>query len=119
MTSIAIAATTAYRAKVALRAAEGGQMPRAAELGFGSGDAPYTLSDTALAAQWLRVPTVNTTAGPVLTVTGVLSGTQAGANTLREVGVFDEEGTLMGRRVLTPKELEPETQLEFEIIFQY
>ncbi|WP_417539568.1 hypothetical protein [Marinobacter sp.] len=119
MTSIAIAATTAYRSKVALRAAEGGQMPRASELGFGSGAAPYTLGDTTLAAEWLRVPTTNTTAGPVLTVTGVLSGAQAGASILREVGVFDEEGTLMGRRVLTPKELEPETQLEFEIIFQY
>lgn len=119
MTSIAIAATTAYRAKVALRAAQGGQMPRAAELGFGSGAAPYTLSDTGLAAEWLRVPTTNTADGPVLTVAGVLSGTAAGSNILREVGVFDDEGTLMGRRVLTPKELEPETQLEFEITFQY
>lgn len=119
MTSIAIAATTAYRTKVAERAAQGGQMPRAAQLGFGSGEAPYALSDTGLAAEWLRVPATNTAVGPVLTVAGVLSGAAAGSNVLREVAVFDDEGTLMGRRVLNPKELEPETQLEFEITFQY
>lgn len=119
MSTIAIAATTAYRSKVALAAAQGGPLPRAAHLAFGAGDRPYTLSDTALQSEWLRVPTTNTTSGPLLTVAGVLSGAVAGLNTLREVGVLTEDGTLMGRRVLTPKSLEPETQLEFEITFQY
>lgn len=119
MSTIAIAATNAYRSAVALAAAEGGFLPRAEYIAFGSSSAPYTLDDTALAAEWLRVPVTNTTSGPLLTVAGVLSGAAAGLNVLREVGVIAADGTLMGRRVLTPKELEPETQLEFEITFQY
>lgn len=119
MSTLAIAATQAYRSRVALAAANGGNLPAAAFLAFGSGDAPYTLDDIALAAEWLRVPTSNTTDGPLLTVSGVLDGAAAGLNVLREVGVFAADGTLMGRRVLTPKELEPGTVLEFEITFQY
>ncbi|MFC0708834.1 hypothetical protein ACFSVK_19365 [Azorhizophilus paspali] len=119
MSTLAIAATTAYRSRVALAAAEGGPLPRAAWLAFGADDSPYSLDDTALGAEWLRVATTNVTDGPLLTVTGVLDGAAAGLNVLREVGVFAADGTLMGRRVLTPKELEPGTVLEFEITFQY
>lgn len=119
MSTIAVATTNTYRAKVALAAAEGGTLPKASHLAFGSGDTPYTLDDNTLDSEWLRVPTTNTTSGPLLTVSGVLLGADAGLNVLREIGVFCADGTLMGRRVLSPKELEPETRLEIEIQFQY
>lgn len=119
MSTIAVATTAAYRAKVASAAAEGGLLPKASYLAFGSGDTPYSIDDTALENEWLRVPTTNTATGPLLTVTGVLLGAEAGLNVLREIGVVCEDGTLMGRRVISHKELEPETRLEFEITFQY
>lgn len=114
-----IITANAYRSRVALAAAEGGLMPRAAFMAFGAGSSPYQISDTGLEAEWLRVPVINTTDGPLLTVSGLLSGGDAGSNVLREVGVFTDDGVLMGRRVLSAKELEPETRLEFEITFQY
>jgi hypothetical protein len=102
----AIAATAAYRNKVATAAATGAALPKAAWLAFGSGDAPYSPDvDTALQAEFLRVATSNEVSGPSLTVRGVLSGAA--------------DGTLMGRRVVAPKELEPETEIEFEIVFEY
>lgn len=119
MSTTAIAATTAYRHQVALRAANGGALPAAAWIAFGTGARPYTLDDTALEAEFFRVPANNSVAGVQMTVAGVLTGIDAGAHVLREVGVFSADGTLMGRRVLTPKELEPETQLEIELVFQY
>jgi hypothetical protein len=54
-----------------------------------------------------------------MTVRGVVSGEDVGENAVREVGVFAADGTLMGRRVVAPKELEPETEIEFELVFEY
>lgn len=116
----AIAATAAYRNKVATAAATGDALPKAAWLAFGSGDAPYSPDvDTALQAEFFRVATANEVSGPSLTVRGVLSGQAAGENIVREVAVIAADGTLMGRRVVAPKELEPETEIEFEIVFEY
>lgn len=115
-----IAATTAHRQSVALAVAKGGAMPRAAWLAFGGSERPYDpANDKALGAEFLRVTAICTVAGPRLTVSGVLTGAAAGSNIVREVGVFADDGTLMGRRVFRPKELEPETEIEFELIFEY
>jgi hypothetical protein len=35
------------------------------------------------------------------------------------VGAFASDGTLVGRRVIAPKEFEPETEMDFELTFQY
>lgn len=118
-TPLPMISTTAYRSHIALAAAQGGPMPHAAFMAFGAGASPYQISDTQLEDEWHRVATINLSDGPLLTVTGLLSGVDAGSNVLREVGVFTQDGVLMGRRVLTAKELEPETRLEFEITFQY
>ncbi len=63
--------------------------------------------------------TTNSVTGPELTVSAVLTGTAAAGHTLREVGVFAADGTLMGRRVLAPKAFEPDTGFELDIIFEY
>ena len=70
MAQQAIAVTHAYRNRVALAAANGTALPRAAFMAFGSGSRPY-------------------------------------------------DGTLMGRRVLAPKEFEPDTEFELSLIFEY
>lgn len=119
MSTTAIAATKTYRHKVALSAATGAALPKAAWVAFGAGARPYTLDDVELESEFCRVPADNRVAGVQMTVAGVLTGVAAGAHVLREVGVFSADGTLMGRRVFTPKELEPETQLEIELVFQY
>lgn len=119
MSTTAIAATNLYRNKVAIAAAGSGPMPQATHVAFGDGDAPYTLDDTELAGEFLRMASVNTVDGVMLTVLATITGAQAGAHVLREVGVFAEDGTLMGRRVLAPKEFETEMQLDFELTFQY
>ncbi|MBP9526915.1 MAG: phage tail protein [Laribacter sp.] len=120
MTQQAIAVTHDYRHKVALAAANGTAVPRAAFMAFGSGSRPYAPeTDTALEAEFVRVPTTNSVTGPELTVSAVLTGTAAAGHTLREVGVFAADGTLMGRRVLAPKAFEPDTGFELDIIFEY
>lgn len=115
-----IAAATAYRHRIALAVAEGGSIPKAAYLAFGSGDRPYSPdTDTALQAEFLRVACTTSVDGVRLTVTGVLKGSATGLNVTREVAVFAADGTLMGRRVVAAKELEPETEITFELVFEY
>lgn len=117
---VPIAATIAYRSLVALAAANGTAVPRAAFMAFGTGDDAYSPdTDTALRAEFLRVPTTNSPVGPSLAVIAVLQGVAAGNNIVREVAVIASDGTLMGRRVVAPKQLEPETEIEFELIFEY
>lgn len=117
--TIAIAATYAYRYKVRHAAAVGGDLPRAAFMAVGSGNRPYTLDDTAMEAEWLRIAVNYAESGVMLTLTGTITGVQAGSNIIREVGIFANDGTLMGRRVVSAKELEPESEIEFELVFQY
>lgn len=116
----AIAVTTAYRTIVALAAANGTIIPAAAWVAFGRGDTAYNPeTDTGLEDEFLRVPSVNVADGPILTVRGTLEGLVAGSNITREVAAIAADGTLMGRRVIAPKELEPESSIEFEIVFEY
>lgn len=119
MSTTAIAASNAYRKKVALAAATGGALPKIAYLAFGTGDRPYTLDDTGLHQQFLVVAAQTVVSGVLVTAKSVLTGAQLGQRTLREVGVLAQDGTLLGRRVLLPKQLEPEAQIEFELTFQY
>lgn len=119
MSTTAIAATNAYRARIALAAATGAAIPRASHLAFGTGARAYTVDDTDMDAEFARLDATATTVGPTLTVSAVLLGPTVADRTLREVGVFASDGTLMGRKVITPKQFEPETQMEFALNFEY
>ncbi len=119
MSTTAIACTTAYRNKVALAAANGSALPKISHMAFGTGSAPYAVSNTALAAEFLRIPATVSVAGVTLTALATLLGSAVGSRTVQEVGVFAQDGTLVGRRVFAPKAFEPETQMEFELTFQY
>lgn len=115
-----IPATTVYREKVAAAAATGGQLPAAQDIAFGVGTTDPSPGDTALESEVHRQNLGSATPdGTILTCTGKLQGSDSGENEITEVGIFDAEGDLMGRRVFRPKELEPESSLEFTINFQY
>ncbi|MNT88482.1 hypothetical protein D3C72_2290510 [compost metagenome] len=75
--------------------------------------------DTALGAEFVRIPLTITRNGPTNVAVAVLTGVQAGLKVVREAGVFTSSGVLAGRRVLAPKELERESELEVEIFFEY
>lgn len=119
MSTMLIQATDIYRHKVALAAAGLGPMPVATHMAFGTAGTTAGPQDTALEAEFLRLPAHNTVDGAQLSVTATLDGTQVGANVLREVGVFDNAGDLMGRRVLAPKAYEPEFETDLTLTFQY
>lgn len=119
MSTTAIAATVAYRSRIANAAAAGSAVPRASHIAFGSGNRPYTVDDVTMQSEFARLPATATASGPLLTVKAVLPGATVGDRTLQEVGVFASDGTLMGRKVITPKQFEIETQMEFELHFQY
>lgn len=114
-----IAATYAYRRKVSLAAANGTAISKIAFLAFGSGDKPYSLDDTRLDKEFKRVDATVSVQGVELLATGSLKGLDVGSRTLCEVGVFTADGVLVGRRVLAPKQFEPETEMDFELTFQY
>lgn len=119
MSTTAIATTTAYRRKVAAAAANGTAIPRISHIAFGTGSRPYSIDDTGLQAEFLRLPATVSVAGVQLLAVATLPGAQVGARVLREVAAFASDGTLVGRRVITPKEFEPETEMDFELTFQY
>ena len=115
-----IMATKAYRTKVAAAAASGGSLPAAGTIAFGTGQTPSAPDDTALENEIHRQALGSASAdGTLLTCTGVLQGADSGDNQITEVGIFDADGGLMGRRVFRPKELEVESSLEFTLEFQY
>lgn len=120
MAQQAIAVSHTYRHQVALAAAAGTAIPKTAWMAFGRSDRPYAPeTDVALGDEFVRVPVTTQVDGPTLIASGVLTGEAAGGNTLREVGVFTADGTLMGRRVLAPKSFEPDTEFEVELVFEY
>jgi hypothetical protein len=114
-----IPATSTYRAKVAAAAAVGGTLPAATTIAFGTGvTAPGpddTTMETMVHSKPLEVVTADVT---VLTCQGTLTGTESTA-AITEVGIFDADGGLMGRRTFKPKELEAESSLEFTLDFQF
>jgi hypothetical protein len=115
----AIASTKGYRRKVAMAAANGTAIPRVSHIAFGTGSRPYTVDDIALEAEFVRLPAAVSVSDVQLLAVATLEGATVGARVLREVGAFAADGTLIGRRVISPKEFEPETEMEFELTFQY
>jgi len=120
MSTTAIPATKTYRRKVALAAANGSALPRIAYLAFGTGSAAYDPAiDTTLPGEFARVAADTSVSDVTLTAIATLTGTQVGTRVLRGVAAFTSDGTLVGRRVITPKEFEPEMEMDFELTFQY
>lgn len=114
-----IPATEVYRKKVAAAAAAGGALPAASEIAFGTGTAPPSPDDTALESEVHRNSLETASASDmILTCAGTLTGQESGAE-ITEVGIFDADGDLMGRRAFKPKTLEEESSLEFTINFQF
>lgn len=112
--------TLAYRHHIAVCAATGGTVSKAAWMCFGEGSKPYSPDeDVALVAEFARVPVVCTVVGAVLTARATLPGTMAGDKVLREISVETDAGVLMGRRVVKPKEFEPTSEIELDIDFEY
>lgn len=117
---IATPASFAYRHQVAMSAATGAAISPAAFMVFGSSDRPYSPEDdTGAYAEFARVPVTYKVVGAELTVSGTLLGSMVGSNVLREVAVLTAAGTLMGRRVVKPKEFEDSTELETDMAFEY
>jgi hypothetical protein len=119
MSTTAIAATEVYRQKVAQAAATGGALSPLATIAFGTGQAPYDIAQTALQAEFARVAAGVTHSGLLVKATATLTGATVGTRVLREVGAFTQDGTLVGRRVVAPKEFDGDTEMDFEITFQY
>lgn len=112
--------TIAYRSAVATAAAGGAPISPIAFMAFGALDAPYNPdTDTEVPGEFKRLPVTLSAQGPNVVARAVLTGADAGLNVVRGAGVFTSDGTLVGRRVLAPKELETEAELEIEITFEY
>lgn len=112
--------TIAYRSAVAAAAAGGAPISPIAFMAFGTLDTPYSPdTDTDVPGEFKRLPLSVSVQGPNVVARAVLTGADAGMNVVRGVGVFTSAGTLVGRRVLAPKELEAEAELEIEITFEY
>lgn len=113
-------ATHAYRALVARCAAEGGHLPKISRIAFGSGDHPYSPeADVSMEKELVRLPAVTSADGPLVTIRATLAGSYIGDAVIREIGAFADDGTLVGRRVIKPTELEPFAELDIEMTFEY
>jgi len=114
-----IPATDVYREKVAAAAASGGSLPAASEIAFGTGTSGSSPDDISLESEVHRNSLEEAAAsGTVLTCTGTLTGEES-EEEITEVGIFDVDGDLMGRRSFKPKRLEKESSLEFTLDFQF
>ena len=115
-----VPATTAYRKLIAAAAANGTVISPISYMAFGTGAAAYAPeSDTKLAAEFKRIACTRSVNGVTVTARSVLTGADALGKTIREVGVLTASGVLVGRRVIAPKELEQESEIEVEIDFEY
>jgi len=72
-----------------------------------------------LPGEFARLNAEISVADVTVTAKATLTGTSVGSRTLRSVAVFTADGTLVGKRVLAPKAFEPETEMDFELTFQY
>ena len=112
--------TTAYRHALAVAAATGGAISAAAFMAFGTGSKAYSPdTDTALDAEFARIPLASVVTGPELVASASLTGTLLGDRAVREIGIFTASGVLMGRKVIRPIELEPFGLIDIEITFEY
>lgn len=112
-------ATNIYRNKVAQAAAQGGTLPYPEKIAFGTGGAEPSPDDESLDNEVLRKDLDSADAdGTVLHCTGSFSGEDT-EEPITEVGIFDSDGDLMGRRTFAVKQLEPEASLEYTLDFQF
>lgn len=117
---IATPVFTAYRRQVALSAATGAAISPIAFMAFGTSEKPASPDeDTALGAEFARIPVVGVVNGVNVTVTGVLTGALAGTRRVTEMAVFTASGKLVARRVMKPKEFEDFTELEIIMTLEY
>jgi len=120
MSTTAIAASKAYRRKVALAAANGTAIPRIRYLAFSTGNDAYDpATDKNLSGEFARIEADISVADVTVTATATLTGVKVGNRTLRSVAAFASDGTLVGKRVVAPKQFEPETEMDFTLTFQY
>jgi hypothetical protein len=115
-----IPATEAFRGKVAAAVACGGQVPAIVSVGWGTGATPASVADEQLEAQVHSQLVDEVSAqGVILTVRTVLDGSSVPGAAITEVGLYDSQGGLAGRRVFLPKELEAGTELETTLELQF
>lgn len=118
-----VPASHAYRRLVAAAAANGTVISPLATMVFSDRDTPYQpetdTTATATAGEIARVAITRTVNGAAVLAVGVLQGAVTAGRTVRSVAVLTGNGVLVGRRVIAPKELEPEAQIEVEIAFEY
>ena len=119
MSTTAIAATEAYRSKVALACATGAAISPIAFIAFGEGQLPYDIGQVAMQSEFARVAATVSRNGLLVTAKATLLGPTVGSRVLREIGALTADGTLVGRRVVASKEFETDTEMDFEITFQY
>ena len=114
------AATHVYRSAVASAVAGSAPLAPAQYVVFGEGGRTYSPeTDTEMDSPFAQSLAECSTEGVTLIVRGKLTGQQAEGRVVREVGVLTSDGTLMGRRVVAPKELEVESEYEVVLKFEY
>lgn len=115
-----IPATDIYRQKVAAAAASGGTLPSITHVAWGTGSTPAAISDTSLEAEVSRSTPSSTIAdGVLLVASGQVTGDDVSGYTLREVGIFDSDGDLAGRRVFSSVELDAGTTMKITLELQF
>lgn len=115
-----IPATTQFRAKVAAAVAAGGSVPAITHVGWGTNGDPPSPDQTALGDEVHRQAVDSATAdGVLLTVLATLRGDDVQGHAIREIGLFDADGDLAARRVFSPLELDPGTEIDATLDLQF
>lgn len=115
-----IPATEQFRAKVAAAVAAGGNVPAITHVAWGTNGDPASPDETALGSEVHRQAVDAATAdGVILTVTGTLAGDDVQGHAIREIGIFDADGELAGRRAFSPLELDPGTEIDATLDLQF
>jgi phage-related tail fiber protein len=115
-----IPATEHFRAKVAAAVAAAGAVPGITHVAWGTNGDPASPTETSLGSEVHRQAVdAATSTGVILTVTGTLSGDDVQGYAIREVGIFDKDGDLAGRRAFSPLELDPGTEIDATLDLQF
>lgn len=115
-----IPATTQFRTKVAAAVAAGGSVPAITHVAWGTNGDPAAPDETALGIEMHRQAVDSALAdGVLVTVLATLRGDDVPGHAIREIGIFDADGDLAGRRAFAPKELDAGTELETTLDLQF
>jgi len=115
-----IPATTQFRAKVAAAVAAGGRVPAITHVAWGTNGDPASPDETDLGAEVHRQAVdAATPDGVLLHITGTLAGDDVQGHAIREIGIFDSDGELAGRRAFSPLELDPGTEIDATLDLQF